>query len=805
MREKKQCFASKNNMLLASYLAASSSLARRGRGTPVSFRSFAAASILAGGNSKGGGSTKKHQQKQSSSLPPPLPLPVVVLLGRPNVGKSALFNRLTGSRQALVRDTPGSHVTRDWRSSQAGKLGDLRFEVVDTSGLEEPRGGGGGGRGGGSGSSSSSSSSGRSSSSSSGPFLLEDGGLGSRAAALTACLLRARADVALLLLDARDGVTPVDEALARWLRRSGAVAVPLDDSSTVSSSSVPSPSDLLARSPASIVVAVNKAEAARSNPRVAAAVAEAGVLGFGEGVGISAETGEGLAELYAALAPTLDKAAGRLLLLQGLEERGEEEEEEEGGRGETGARRKGGGPMRVAIVGAPNAGKSTLSNALLGSERSLTGPEPGLTRDAVWATLEWTPPRERREEKVEEGDGEEEEASSPSSSPRRSSPRPRPRIVELIDTAGWDKRTARAASINRRNDGDDDDDQGGKETKASAATTAAGAGSSSPSLSSPSPASTLLAPADVIAEAMRQTERGINLAHVAVVVVDLAAAAARANCSPSSSSASAAPGLATTRATRARRDDDDGAAPQILSRTELALASRAAEAGRAVVFVGAKADLLLPPGNSGRSYSLERSPDVAAAARALALDVSRRLPQLAGAPVLALSAVTGAGLERLLPAVARAHAAWDGRVPTSALNKWLEGAKAASGAGGRGGAAAAGGGGSRDAAARSLSRVRYLTQASSRPPSFVAFSRGGTSRGSGGGAGRGGGGGPSSSSKVEAAKRAVARVADERLEKMLSNKIRAEFGLRGVPIRVAVRGPSPSSGGGGKTDFRRRS
>ena len=560
-------------MLVASYLAAA---ARRGSGKAVSFRSFSAVGSISTGSSrnKGGGSNTKQQQRRrpsssppppplpgnSSAPPPPPPLPVVVLLGRPNVGKSALFNRLTGSRQVLVRDTPGSHVTRDWRGSEAGKLGDLRFEVVDTSGLEEPAATRGGGRGSGSSSSSSSSSS-----------SLEDG-LGSRAASLTAGLLRSRADVALLLLDAKDGVTPVDEALARWLRRSGAVVVPSLDSAAAAAddasasafdavASSPDPSSSYPRPPAAVFVAVNKAEAARSNPGVAAAVAEAGRLGFGEGVGISAETGEGMAELYAALAPTLDRAAARLLLLQEEDLEAGRGEEEEAEREEGGERRKGGGPMRVAIVGAPNAGKSTLSNALLGSERSLTGPEPGLTRDAVWATLEWTPPQEKRREEEgkaeEEGGGEEEGASSSSSSSpsssssRRSSPRPRPRIVELIDTAGWDRRTARTASIAKRNDDkDDNDDQGGagrggKGSKAStAATTAASSPASSAgpsSSSSSSPASTLLAPADVIAEAMRQTERGINLAHVTVVVVDLAAAAARANPS-SAAAAAAAPG-----------------------------------------------------------------------------------------------------------------------------------------------------------------------------------------------------------------------------------------------------------------------
>ena len=785
-------------MLLASYLAAATSLARRGssRGA-LSLRSFAAAAAAASiskGSNKGGGGKKLRRSVSSPPLPenstlPPPPLPVVVLLGRPNVGKSALFNRLTGSRQALVRDTPGSHVTRDWRSSKAGKLGDLRFEVVDTSGLEEQqqqqkqqkRG------------------SGRSSSPPSSSLPLEDS-LGSRAALLTAGLLRGRADVALLLLDAKVGVTPVDEALARWLRRSGAVVAPLHSADSVPAAPSLSSSDSDSRPPALVVVAVNKAEAARSNPKVAAAVAEAGSLGFGEGVGISAETGEGMAELYAALAPTLDRATERLLLR--APEEAEEREGDEGGGGGEGTRND---SMRVALVGAPNAGKSTLSNALLGSERSLTGPEPGLTRDAVWATLEWTPPGEKKEkeeeEQEEEGEQEDEEAplssSSSSPSPPQRSPRPKPpRIVELVDTAGWDRRTARAASIGRNNEEEE------KENKTSAS-------SSSSSFSSSSPASTLLAPADVIAEAMRQTERGINLAHVAVVVVDLAAAAARANASSSSSSASSEldRGEATMKAAkRARKDDADAAAPQILTRTELALASRAAEAGRAVVFVGAKADLLSPSsGGSGgsSSASVERSPAVAAAARALALDVSRRLPQLAGAPVLALSAATGAGLSKLLPAVARAHAAWDGRVPTSALNRWLEGAKAAAGS------SAAGAGGSRDAAARSLARIRYLTQASSRPPSFVAFARGGTSRGGGGG---GVGGGGERGSKAEASKKAAAAgaamAADERLEKMLSNRLRAEFGMRGVPIRVAVRGSASSSGisnkRGGKKDYRRR-
>jgi len=818
-------------------LLAAASLARCSFRTEPSLRSFAAAAAasIAGGSSSGGAKKKKRQSKSSSSsssppLPHPPALPVVVLLGRPNVGKSALFNRLTGSRQALVRDTPGSHVTRDWRSSKAGKLGDLRFEIVDTSGLEEQK----------------VKKASSSSSSAAASALLDSSSssLGSRVASLTADLLTRRADVALLLLDAKDGITPADEALARWLRRRPGLVTAIASSSS-SDSSPASPDfhhlDSSRRPPAPIVVAVNKAEAARSNPRVAAAVAEAGSLGFGEGVGVSAETGEGLAELYAALAPTLDRAAERLMQEMEESEEVEGEEEFEGG-GEEGEQQ----PMRVALVGAPNAGKSTLSNALLGSERSLTGPEPGLTRDAVWATLEWRSPppagspssssREKRKKTEEEEQGEGEEAETSSSTPSPPPPRQRARIVELIDTAGWDRRTARTASIgnNDGGSGDNGGEGGGKALSSStAASSTASSSSSSSSLSSSSssPASTLLAPADVIAEAMRQTERGINLAHVAVVVVDLAAAAARADASSLSSAieqqqgggeaAATATAAAAARARRKKNNsnnddfDSDAAAPQILTRTELALASRAAEAGRAVVFVGAKADLLLGSKNSSSS-SLEKSPAVAAAARALALDVSRRLPQLAGAPVLALSAATGAGMHRLLPAVAAAHAAWDGRVPTSALNRWLEGAKKKGGsldtASSPSPSSPSSSRGGLDAAARSLARIRYLTQASTRPPSFVAFARGGTSRGSGGGGGGGGGGNvkgkknSSQSSQSSRAEAAARRAADERLEKMLCNRLRAEFGMRGVPIRVAVRGSASSTagGGGGKADYRRR-
>ena len=590
-------------------------------------------------------------------------------------------------------------------------------------------------------------------------------------------------------------------------------------------------------------MAVNKAEAARSNPGVAAAVAEAGRLGFGEGVGISAETGEGMAELYAALAPTLDRAAARLLLLQEEDLEAGRGEEEEAEREEGGERRKGGGPMRVAIVGAPNAGKSTLSNALLGSERSLTGPEPGLTRDAVWATLEWTPPQEkRREEEGESGGGGRRRGggsivlvlvfslflffsallSSPEAPDRRA--HRHGRLGQAHREDGLDRQKERRQGRQRR--------PRGRRPRRERIQSLDGSDNGSllacffcRPLSPPPPRLP-----------RRCSPRRTSLPRPCA----RRSAGSTWRTSPSSSSTS--PPRRRVRiprrrrrrqrhrgkeATRRRYRERGGGgggttttttAPlrRSCSRTELALASRAAEAGRAVVFVGAKADLLLPLPETAAAAAAPppstKSPAVAAAARALALDVSRRLPQLAGAPVLALSAVTGAGLPGLLPAVAGAHAAWDGRVPTSALNRWLERARAAAG---------------RPRARRRGARPGQgaLPRRGLVPPAVV---RGVRARGDaqGGGGGGGGGGGEGRRGRRAKGSRggrlvegrgsqgAAARAADERLEKMLSNRIRSEFGMRGVPIRVAVRGPSPASGvggleggggGGKKTDYRRRS
>jgi GTP-binding protein len=228
----------------------------------------------------------------------------VAIIGRPNVGKSTLFNRLVGRRLALVDDAPG--VTRDWREGTA-RLADLEFRLIDTAGLEDAAG----------------------------------GTIEARMRAQTERAVE-EADLVLFLIDARAGLTPVDAHFAQWLR---GVAPP-------------------------VVVVCNKAEGRAG----AAGIAEAWSLGLGDPVAISAQHGEGLGELYDILREA-GEAAGAFTPA-GTEETTAEDEDD--------ADR----PLRLAIVGRPNVGKSTLLNALLGEERVITGPEPGLTRDAI--SVSWS-------------------------------------------------------------------------------------------------------------------------------------------------------------------------------------------------------------------------------------------------------------------------------------------------------------------------------------------------------------------------------------------------------------------------------
>jgi GTP-binding protein len=435
----------------------------------------------------------------------------VAILGRPNVGKSTLFNRLVGQRVALVDDTPG--VTRDRREGEA-RLADLAFRVIDTAGLDAA----------------------------------EPGTLNERMQAQTERAV-ADADVVLFLVDAREGVTPLDEHFAQWLRR--------------------------AEKP--IILVANKAEG-----RVGASgVYEAFALGFGDPVPISAEHGEGLAELHAALAPYVDAPAAHL---------------------DAAAETEADKPLQLAVIGRPNVGKSTLVNRLLGEERLLTGPEAGITRDAIAILWRW-----------------------------------RDRPVKLIDTAGLRRRARVEAKLEKLSTGD--------------------------------------------------TLRAIRFAEVVVLVTD---------------------------------------ATQPLEKQDLTIARMVEAEGRAMVLAVNKWDLV---------------PDRAAALADLKDRLAASLPQLAGLRFATLSAATGAGLDRLMPAVMAAHEAWNRRVPTPQLNRFLaevqerhppplvEGRRL---------------------------RLRYMTQANVRPPTFALFT-------------------------------ANPGELPESYRRYLVNLLRETFDIPGVPIRMMLR------------------
>ena len=226
--------------------------------------------------------------------------PAIAIVGRPNVGKSTLFNRLTGRRAALVSDTPG--LTRDRRTGEAMIAGHP-VTLIDTAGLEEA----------------------------------PTASIAGRMRAQSELALSG-ADLVLFVLDARDGVIPADAAFARRLLASGVPAI----------------------------LVANKCEGRAGTQ----GFYEAYRLGLGEPIAISAEHGEGMGELTAAIGGAL-----------GLKTQAGEAAEV--------GREPAHTAVRVAIVGRPNAGKSTLVNALLGEERMITGPEPGLTRDAVASDLSW--------------------------------------------------------------------------------------------------------------------------------------------------------------------------------------------------------------------------------------------------------------------------------------------------------------------------------------------------------------------------------------------------------------------------------
>jgi len=440
--------------------------------------------------------------------------PTVVILGRPNVGKSTLFNRLAQRRIAIVDDRPG--VTRDRKEAPA-VIGGRDVLLVDTAGLEEA----------------------------------PPDTVAGRMRASSEAALRA-ADLVLFVVDARAGLTPADRAFAAWLRRA----------------------DL------PVLVVANKAEGRGG----AAAAMEAFELGLGDPIAISAEHNEGTGALHEAVAEALGEAPP------------EDEEEDTGEDPER--------PLRLAIVGRPNAGKSTLLNALLGEERMITGPEPGLTRDAV--AVQWRDSTGGR--------------------------------VRLVDTAGMRKK----ARIEDR-------------------------------LEQMSVAATLGA---------------LKEAEVVVLVVD------------------ALLGM----------DEQD-----------LRIARLAEREGRAVVIAFNKWDAV-----EDRAATRRRLEDVLMAS----------LAQLKGITVVPLAALTGRGVDKLMPAVRATYALWNRRITTGELNRWFEGALARHPpplVDGR------------------RVKLRYATMPKARPPTIAVF---GTR----------------------------AEELPEDYRRYLVNAFRAAFDMPGVPIRLQCRG-----------------
>ena len=443
----------------------------------------------------------------------------LAIVGRPNVGKSRLVNRLAGRHAAIVHDTPG--VTRDRQAIEV-EFDGLSFRLIDTAGFEEAA-------------------------------------IGSLTARMTGQTVTAiaEADALLSIIDARDGVTAGDEIIAQVLRRSGKP----------------------------VIFAANKCEG-RTN------LEEVYGLGLGEPIRLSAEHGIGMGEL----AEALEEYIPRTIPPPEDEDAAAEDAE----AGDYDYRDK---PLRLALVGRPNVGKSSLFNQLLGEERSLTGPEAGLTRDAI--TAPW---------KAGERD------------------------VLLHDTAGLRKRARVAGEI----------------------------------LEEMSVASTLEA---------------IKFADCVIVMIDATAP---------------------------------------FEKQELTIADLIAREGRAIVFAVNKWDLL-----ENKAGAISRMRE----------KLDRLLPQVAGAPLIATSARTGEGLERLEAAVAEADKAWNTRIPTGVLNRFLEQALQRH---------------ATPAISGRRVRIRYMTQRKARPPSFTLFGN-----------------------QLDALPEAYLRY--------LQNGLRETFDLKGTPLRFSVR------------------
>ncbi|MGQ0687077.1 ribosome biogenesis GTPase Der [Bradyrhizobium sp.] len=441
----------------------------------------------------------------------------IAIIGRPNVGKSTLFNRLVGQKLALVDDLPG--VTRDRREGEA-KLYDLAFTIIDTAGLDE------GAR----------------------------GSLTARMQEQTETAI-AQADALMFVIDARMGLTPTDRAFADFARR--------------------------ANKP--VVLVANKAEGKHGE----VGAMESYALGLGDPVQISAEHGEGMGDLYDAL---------RALMPEPVEDEAEAEDEDISE--EEAATR----PIRVAIVGRPNAGKSTLINQLLGEERLLTSPEAGTTRDSIAVEIEW-----------------------------------QSRKFRVFDTAGLRRRSRIEEKLEK------------------------------------------LSVADAL--------RAVRFAEVVVLMMD---------------------------------------AQNKFEEQDLRIADLIEREGRAIVLAVNKWDLV------------ERKPNLISALRT---DADHWLPQVKGAPLVAVSGMTGEGIDRLMTAIQQAYSVWNRRVPTAALNRWFEQAVSAN---------------PPPAVSGRRLKLNYITQTKARPPSFVLFC-----------------------SRADAVPQSYLRY--------LVNSLREAFELPGTPIRITLR------------------